>query len=132
MPKRTEDIVVFANLSSAFVADNVGVVSVADIGRESVVVVKEGEVLCWGVVAACSNFIVDNVQWIDLEGGSISCVMNNIQITCLFNLTHPVLALSRMVPHLDWKKFRARGPRMTVLFSTLSLTLFQAFSQGVS
>jgi hypothetical protein len=94
-------------MSSVFVADGVGgVVSVADVGEGSVVVVKEGQVLCWGAAAACSNHVADeDVEWVDLEGGSIACVIGCICTSCLFNTTHVALALSLTAPRLDWKAF---------------------------
>ncbi|KAJ8582701.1 composite domain of metallo-dependent hydrolase [Rhizopogon salebrosus TDB-379] len=73
-PKKVKDLVVFANVSSVFVADGVGgVMSVAGVGEGGVVIVKEGQVLCWGAATACSNHVADeDVEWVDLEGGSIS------------------------------------------------------------
>jgi hypothetical protein len=128
-PKKVKDLVVFANVSSVFVADGVGgVMSVAGVGEGGVVIVKEGQVLCWGAATACSNHVADeDVEWVDLEGGSISCVISQIRISCLFNAPHVALALFLTAPPLDWRRFRARSPHTMALSSTLLLALSQAF-----
>jgi len=86
-----------------FVADGAGsVISVADAREGGVVVVREGQVLCCGAVTACTNHITgEDVEWVDLEGGSISYVISTIQTSYLLKATHPALALSLMAPHLD-------------------------------
>ncbi|OAX43328.1 composite domain of metallo-dependent hydrolase [Rhizopogon vinicolor AM-OR11-026] len=73
-PKRAKDLVVFTNISSMFVADGAGgVMSVADVKEGGVVVVKAGQVICWGAATVCTNHIADeDAEWVDLEGGSIS------------------------------------------------------------
>lgn len=102
-PKKAKDLVVFSNISSMFVADGAGgVISVADAREGGVVVVKEGQVLCCGAVTACTNHITgEDVEWVDLEGGSISYVISTIQTSYLLKATHSALALSLMAPHLD-------------------------------
>lgn len=80
MPKKAKDLVVFANVSSIYVPDGVGgVMSVADIGERGVVALRKGVVQCWGAAACASEFASQDVEWIDLEGGSIACVITNFQ-----------------------------------------------------
>ena len=87
MPKKAKDLVVFANIGSMFVPDEMSrVMSMADVGEGSVVVVKKGQVLCWGAMAACANnFVEEDADWVDLEGGSIACVNTNFQPSVLFS-----------------------------------------------
>jgi hypothetical protein len=81
MPKKAKDLIVFANISSMFVPDGMGgVMSVAGVGEGDVVVLGKGVVQCWGTVAACVNeFASEDTEWIDLEGGSIACVVTDFQ-----------------------------------------------------
>lgn len=74
MPKKAKDVVVFANISTMFVPDRMGgVMSVANVGEGSVVVLRKGVVRCRGAAAACANiFASEDTEWIDLEGGSIA------------------------------------------------------------
>lgn len=80
-PKKAKELVVFANISSIFIPDGMGgVMSVADVGEGSMVALRKGEVKCWGAAATCaSEFASEDVEWIDLEGGSIACVVTDLQ-----------------------------------------------------
>lgn len=99
IPKKAKELVVFANISSIFVQDGMGgVMSMADVGEGSVVALRKGVVQCWGAAAACaSEFVSEDAEWIDLEGGSIACVVTDLQHYS------PILTrLTQSRPYLLW------------------------------
>lgn len=79
VPRRSNsDLVIFSNVSSVFVKHGDGIREAFSASEESVsgnVVVEKGEIVCMGDASTCSVTKYDsNIQHVDLEGGSISCV----------------------------------------------------------
>jgi hypothetical protein len=81
VPRRSNsDLVIFTNVSSVFVKHGDSIreaFSASEASVSSNVVVEKGEIVCMGDASTCSLTEYDsNVQHVDLERGSISCVIS--------------------------------------------------------
>jgi hypothetical protein len=79
VPKRSKsDLVIFTNVSSVFTKNGDSIQEAFSASEASVsgnVVVRKGEIVCMGDESTCSITMYDsNIQRVDLERGSISCV----------------------------------------------------------
>lgn len=84
------DLVFFTNVSSVFVKHGDGIreaFSASEASGSGNVVVEKGEIICMGDASTCSVTKYDsNIQHVDLEGGSISCV-NSLSNVCELMIT---------------------------------------------
>lgn len=92
-PKKSKsDTVVFTNVNSIFTRQDQGILeafSSSRTGVSGVVVVRSGKISCIGASLDCPLAQTnDDVDVIDLEGGSISCVFAFIYLEMNYNNNH--------------------------------------------